>query len=514
MFHAWAVLTTGAMLMPGPGPAAALEFQDVLTDDAAPGWETKAGDAWQVEDGVLICPGGKGGWFGTKRTYTDFIIELEFKLEPGGNSGVFLRAPAEGHLSAVAMEVQILDDYADKHKNLKPGQYCGSIYKIAPPARRVTKPAGQWNYMRITAESHHVVVVLNGETIVDADGQSHPEILKRSPGGFVGLQNYGNRLWFRRIKLAGREGGKGDGAVLAFGIVADIQYADKDTQGERRYREGIDKFEKCVADWNRQPLAFAIQLGDIIDGNKTDQLTHKDLDKVLAVCRKVKTKLHHVIGNHCLAVPRNELMQKLGLQKGYYEFTHGNWRFIVLDTMDVSVMGWPENSRNYQAARAYLRDHPDARTYNGAVGDRQKRWLKSRLAHAAKVNQRVIVFGHHPLVQGPSRPDLLAWNHQEIARILEDAGCVVAYFNGHDHKGGYAFRNGVHYVTLEGLVEAPTNGNAHGTVHIDRNRLVIQGTGNLTSRTLECRPAKARADTTSKAPQARGTCTTTRASGP
>ena len=286
-----------------------------------------------------------------------------------------------------------------------------------------------------------------------------------------------------------RSGPEGDEKpVLSFGVVADVQYADKDTQGERRYRESIQKLERCVAHWNGQLLAFAIQLGDIIDGNQTREMTHRDLDKVLFVCRKSKTKVHHVIGNHCLAVPRAELQKELGLKKGYYAFTHGHWRFIVLDTMDVSVMGRPEDSENYEAARQYLERHPEARSYNGAVGDEQGRWLRDRLAEAAKANQRVMVFGHHPLVEAASHPDLLAWNHEEIAAILEDSGCVVAYFNGHDHAGGYAFRNGIHYVTLEGMVEAPSGGDACGIVHVYRDRLVIEGTGTLAGRTLKLSP--------------------------
>jgi len=220
-------LAVVTILMLQASAATASELKDVLTDDAIPGWEIRDGaaeDSWVVKDGVLTCTGkalGRDGsvadwgraWIGTKAEYTDFIIDFEYKLSPGGNSGVFIRAPAppadgrpsykEGHPSYHGMEIQILDDYAEKYKNLPTSaNYCGSLYLIAAPSKRVTKPAGQWNHMRVTADGDHIVVELNGEKIVDADGKSHPEILKRSRRGPVGFQNHATPLWFRNIKLA------------------------------------------------------------------------------------------------------------------------------------------------------------------------------------------------------------------------------------------------------------------------------------------------------------------------
>jgi len=272
--------------------------------------------------------------------------------------------------------------------------------------------------------------------------------------------------------------------LFSFGLVADIQYADKATHGARRYRESLGKLARCVAEWNEHRLAFVVQLGDIIDGNASPEATRRDLDNVLSVLGGLEAPMYHVIGNHCLSMPRSELLKRLHLDRGYYDFARGGWRFIVLDTMDVSVMGWPTSSPNYKAAEAYLKRHPKARRYNGGVGAEQKRWLVRRLAEAAGAGQHVVVFGHHPLVREASHADLLLWNHEQVAQILERAGCVVAYFCGHDHAGGYARRNGVHYVTLPGLVEAPRGGNAYATVGVYDDRLVIAGTGTVSNRTL------------------------------
>jgi len=202
------VLAWSGLLWPAWIPAAeAAELRDLIAGDSMPGWEIRKGEpgTWEIRDGVLHCPGAGelwgGGWV-SRDEYTDFILDFEYKLTPGGNSGVYVRVPKEGHPSAVAIEVQLLDDEADKHKSLNPTQYTGSLYKIAPPSRRASKPAGEWNHMRVAANRDHIVIALNGETIVDATGESHPEILNRSPRGAIGFQNHHTPVWFRNIRFA------------------------------------------------------------------------------------------------------------------------------------------------------------------------------------------------------------------------------------------------------------------------------------------------------------------------
>ena len=186
--------------------ARAMEWQNQIVGNTMPGWEVKNGaeSAWTIADGVLTCTGRERskGWIGTKDQYTDYAIDFEFKVPPGGNSGVFLRTPKPEHSPDSDLEIQILDDYADKHAKLEPGQYCGSIYKFCPPSKRFTKPAGEWNHMRITAVQDHIQVILNGEVIVDTDNREHPQIAAQSPRGMIGFQNYGDKVQFRNIKLA------------------------------------------------------------------------------------------------------------------------------------------------------------------------------------------------------------------------------------------------------------------------------------------------------------------------
>jgi hypothetical protein len=164
---------------------------------------------WSVQDGIIVCNGKGGGWLGTDREYSDFVLRLEYRLAPGGNSGIYLRAPEKGHISRVGMEVQILDDYAPQYARLDFYQYTGSIYHVVPPTRRVGKPAGQWNKLEIRAVDRHVTVVLNGKTIVNADLNHYladPQIAKEHPGlartsGRIGLQSHSERVEFRNLRI-------------------------------------------------------------------------------------------------------------------------------------------------------------------------------------------------------------------------------------------------------------------------------------------------------------------------
>lgn len=172
------------------------------------GWEQVGGQAaaWQVTDGVLYTDGAGGGWLSTAREYGNFRLELEFRVPEGGNSGVFLRAPRVGDPAYAGLEIQVLDDYADKYADLQSWQYTGSIYGVLAPSSRESHKAGRWQSMVIVCEGPQVQVTLNGEGIVDANliaymhlEKSHPGLKRR--GGYIGLQNHSTRVEYRNIRL-------------------------------------------------------------------------------------------------------------------------------------------------------------------------------------------------------------------------------------------------------------------------------------------------------------------------
>ena len=98
---------------------------------------------YYAQDGKMICdPKKAGGNVYTANEYGDFVFRFEFKLAPGANNGLGIRAPLEGDAAYEGMEIQILDDTAAQYATLQPYQYHGSIYGVVP-AKRGLPQAGR-----------------------------------------------------------------------------------------------------------------------------------------------------------------------------------------------------------------------------------------------------------------------------------------------------------------------------------------------------------------------------------
>ena len=166
---------------------------------------------YEAEDGkIVIHPGRGSGNLYTEREYSDFILRFEFKLTPGANNGLGIRAPLEGDAAYLGMELQVLDNTADKYKDLQPYQYHGSIYGVVPAKRGHLKPVGKWNEQEVIADGKRITVKMNGVTIVDADigeastpqtldGKDHPGLKRKK--GHIGFLGHGSRVEFRNIRI-------------------------------------------------------------------------------------------------------------------------------------------------------------------------------------------------------------------------------------------------------------------------------------------------------------------------
>jgi hypothetical protein len=165
--------------------------------------------SWEMADDVLTRKGGGDIW--TKDKYGDFVLDLEFKVDKGSNSGVFIRCGDIEHFVQTALEVQI----HETTDGTEHGQ-CGAIYDCLSPVIDATKPAGEWNRYLIAAKGDRIAVVLNGTQIIDMDlsqwdrPHRNPDgtrnkfdnALKRFPKeGYIGLQDHGNPVWFRNIRI-------------------------------------------------------------------------------------------------------------------------------------------------------------------------------------------------------------------------------------------------------------------------------------------------------------------------
>src|ERR1700687_266088 len=121
-------------------------FASLFDGHTLKGWTLvgKNGPGYGATNGVMFCARGGGGNLFTEREYSDFVLRLDYKLEDGSNNGVGIRAPLEGDAAYAGMEIQILDDKAPKHANIKPWQFNGSVYNIVP-AKNGTPKIGEWN---------------------------------------------------------------------------------------------------------------------------------------------------------------------------------------------------------------------------------------------------------------------------------------------------------------------------------------------------------------------------------
>lgn len=174
-------------------------------------------EGWQVIDGALTRV-ARAGDIVTDETFADFELALEWKVEPGGNSGIFYRGiesdrPRDVAIFESAPEMQVLDD--ERHADGKsPLTSAGAAYGLYPAPRGVVKPAGEWNAARIVVRGNAVEHWLNGVKVVEYE-LGGEDWRRRVAGskfrewpaygtarrGVIGLQDHGDRVAFRNIRI-------------------------------------------------------------------------------------------------------------------------------------------------------------------------------------------------------------------------------------------------------------------------------------------------------------------------
>ncbi len=170
---------------------------------------------WVVEDGALKCEGGKGGDLVATEQYMDFELELEWKAAPGANSGIMYRV-AEIHDAPwqTGPEFQILDDAGAGLEPTHPHS-AGGMFDIYPPVPgKQLKPAGEYNHARIRVQNNVLQHWLNGVKVVECrlDTPEWKQKIAASkfagyegfglqPKGYIALQDHGDAIWFRNVRI-------------------------------------------------------------------------------------------------------------------------------------------------------------------------------------------------------------------------------------------------------------------------------------------------------------------------
>jgi len=171
-------------------------------------------DGWRVQDGCLVCAGAGGGDIVTDGTFADFELLLEWRISPGGNSGIMYRVTEDGDYPWLSgPEMQILDN-ARHADGQSPLTSAGSAYALYAPEHDDTRPVGEFNEVRIVVRGPHVEHWLNGveqceyelwsedwkERVAASKFASMPNygLAKR---GHIALQDHGDLVWYRNIKI-------------------------------------------------------------------------------------------------------------------------------------------------------------------------------------------------------------------------------------------------------------------------------------------------------------------------
>ncbi|MET0553232.1 MAG: DUF1080 domain-containing protein [Vicinamibacteria bacterium] len=172
------------------------------------GWAVTGGTLHALPDSATKCD------LTTRASFADFDLELEWKVSPGGNSGVMYDvAETEKPSYHTGPEMQVLDDGG--HPDGKnPKTSAGSLYALVAPTGKTLKPVGEWNQARLVKKGAHVEHWLNGAKvaeyelgspaltalIADSKFKDMPRFAREGKGRIV-LQHHGQEVWFRNVRV-------------------------------------------------------------------------------------------------------------------------------------------------------------------------------------------------------------------------------------------------------------------------------------------------------------------------
>ncbi len=240
--------------------------------------------------------------------------------------------------------------------------------------------------------------------------------------------------------------------ALRIGLITDVHYADVPERGTRFYRDSREKMEKAVDALNRQKVDCTIEMGDLIDA-KSDPDAASELQYLRHIDRafsRLKAPRHYVAGNHCIySLTKAQFLDTIQRKRFYYSFDMGAYHLVILDAC-FRRDGVEYGRRNNDWTDT---DIPPA----------QKDWLHEDLKATTR---KTLVFIHQRL-DLPQGSQHNVHTAPEVRSILEKSGKVAAVFQGHHHVNDYREVGGIHYCTLNAMVDGEGNANnAYSTLQV------------------------------------------------
>ncbi|WP_104382863.1 metallophosphoesterase [Sphingobacterium sp. HMA12] len=271
-------------------------------------------------------------------------------------------------------------------------------------------------------------------------------------------------------------------SLVRIGLIADPQYADKDSRGSRFYRNSLVKLDAAVVAINKEDVDFTVMLGDLVD------VGTKDLPPAIQQLDKLKKPVYNILGNHDYVDVEDgaDLYKAYKMPAPYYTVAKGEWLFILLNTNELAEYATTAGSGQRQAwqllnDRLKTAKRSNDQPWNGGVSTKQLKWLRKQLHNAQSTSKKVIVFTHHPLYP---ENGLEALNNRDILTLIEKYPVVKAVISGHHHPGNFATYKGIPMITLEGMIETDSQ-NAFGILELGANQLSLHGEGRMTSRKID-----------------------------
>ncbi|HEX2750709.1 MAG TPA: DUF1080 domain-containing protein [Verrucomicrobiales bacterium] len=195
-------------------PVSLFDGKDLKGWTGADGKPLKSG--WVVEEGGVLHRASKGGDLYSEKEYGDFEFSFEWKIAPGGNSGVKYRVMAYDKKGNLGPEYQLLDDSKHPDAKVGPQRQTASLYDFVAPDPKAKKlnPPGEWNTSKIVVRGTKFEHWLNGAKVVEMDTATDawkaahakskfkdvPEFAKNAKGRIM-LQDHGDETWFRNLTI-------------------------------------------------------------------------------------------------------------------------------------------------------------------------------------------------------------------------------------------------------------------------------------------------------------------------